>query len=41
MAARTAGENPLDLFLMLNARSAEQPLQAGEPVKIVYLRQAD
>jgi predicted Zn-dependent protease len=35
MAARTAGENPLDLFLMLNGRSAEQPLKAGEPVKIV------
>jgi predicted Zn-dependent protease len=35
MAARTAGENPLDLFLMLNGRSPDQPLKAGEPVKIV------
>ena len=35
MAQRTVGENPLDLFLMLNGRSPEQPLQAGEPVKIV------
>ncbi len=37
MAARTAGDNPLDPFLMLNARSADQPLRPGELVKIVTI----
>jgi predicted Zn-dependent protease len=35
VAARMPAENPLELFLMLNARSADQPLRPGEPVKIV------
>jgi predicted Zn-dependent protease len=35
MASRTAGENPLELFLMLNGRSPDRPLKAGERVKIV------
>jgi hypothetical protein len=35
MAARVAGENPTELFLMLNGRSANQPIRPGELVKIV------
>jgi hypothetical protein len=30
-----ASDNPLEHFLMLNGRSAEQPLRAGELVKLV------
>jgi predicted Zn-dependent protease len=37
MARRMASDHPLDHFLMLNGRSADQPLRAGEPVKIVTL----
>jgi predicted Zn-dependent protease len=35
LASLMASENPLDHFLMLNGRSAGQPLRPGEPVKIV------
>jgi predicted Zn-dependent protease len=35
LAARMATENRLDHFLMLNGRSADQPLRPGERVKIV------
>jgi predicted Zn-dependent protease len=37
MAARVVGESPVELFLMLNARNADQPLKPGELVKIVSL----
>ena len=37
LAARVAGDNPLELFLMLNGRSPDQPLPPGELVKIVTL----
>jgi len=37
MAARMAGDHKLDHFLMLNGRIADQPLKAGEQVKIVVL----
>ena len=39
MARRMASDHPLDHFLMLNGRSADQPLKAGERVKIVTLAQ--
>jgi predicted Zn-dependent protease len=35
LAARMASDHALDLFLMLNGRSADQPIRPGEPVKIV------
>jgi predicted Zn-dependent protease len=35
LAARMASEHPLDHFLMLNARTADQPVRPGEMVKIV------
>ena len=35
LAARMATDAPLEHFLMLNGRSAEQPVKAGELVKIV------
>jgi predicted Zn-dependent protease len=35
IARHMASENPLDHFLMLNGRSAGQPLKPGELVKIV------
>jgi predicted Zn-dependent protease len=35
MAARMASDHPLDHFLMLNGRTADQPLRPGELVKIV------
>jgi predicted Zn-dependent protease len=35
VAAHMAGDHPLDLFLMLNGRSAGQALKPGEMVKIV------
>ncbi len=37
MARRMVSDHPLDHFLMLNGRSADQPLRAGERVKIVTL----
>ena len=37
IARRMASDHPLDHFLMLNGRSADQPLRAGERVKIVTL----
>jgi predicted Zn-dependent protease len=37
LAARMASDHPLDLFLMLNGRTADQPIRPGEPVKIVTL----
>jgi predicted Zn-dependent protease len=39
MARRMASDHPLDHFLMLNGRSADQPLRPGERVKIVTLAQ--
>lgn len=38
LAARMASDRPLDLFLTLNARTREEPLRPGEPVKIVAYR---
>jgi predicted Zn-dependent protease len=35
LAGRIAADNPLDLFMMLNARPAGKPLKPGELVKIV------
>ena len=35
LARRMASDHPLDHFLMLNGRSADQPLRPGELVKIV------
>ena len=35
LAARMAGDNQLAHFLVLNGRTAEQPLRPGEPLKIV------
>jgi predicted Zn-dependent protease len=35
LAARMVSDHPLEHFLMLNGRSAQQPLQPGERVKIV------
>ena len=35
LASRMAGDNKLAHFLMLNAREPDQPLKAGEPLKIV------
>lgn len=35
LAARMASDHPLDQFLMLNARTADQPLRADERVKII------
>ncbi|HWT14105.1 MAG TPA: M48 family metalloprotease [Allosphingosinicella sp.] len=35
LAARMASEHPLDHFLMLNGRSADQPIGAGDLVKLV------
>lgn len=35
LARRMASDHPLDHFLMLNGRSADQPLRPGERVKIV------
>ena len=35
LAGRMASEHPLDHFLMLNGRPAEQPVRPGEMVKIV------
>jgi predicted Zn-dependent protease len=39
LARRMASDHPLDHFLMLNGRSADQPLKAGELVKLVTLAQ--
>jgi predicted Zn-dependent protease len=39
MARRMASDHPLDHFLMLNGRLPDQPLKAGELVKIVTLAQ--
>ena len=35
LAARMAGDNKLEHFLMLNGRRADQPIRPGEPVKLV------
>jgi predicted Zn-dependent protease len=35
LAARMASDHPLEHFLMLNARKADDPLRPGDPVKIV------
>ena len=35
LAARMAGDNRVEHFLMLNGRRADQPLRPGEPVKLV------
>jgi predicted Zn-dependent protease len=40
LAAQMASDHPLDHFLMLNGRSPDQPLRAGEMVKIVTLAPA-
>ncbi len=40
VAAQMASDHPLDHFLMLNGRSPDQPLKAGEMVKIVTLAPA-
>jgi predicted Zn-dependent protease len=37
IAAAMASERPLDHLLMLNGRTADQPLRPGEPLKIVTL----
>jgi predicted Zn-dependent protease len=39
LAARMASDQPLEQFLMLNGRTAEQPLRPGEAVKIVVFAQ--
>jgi predicted Zn-dependent protease len=37
LAARMVSDHPLEHFLTLNGRTADQPLRSGELVKIVSL----
>jgi predicted Zn-dependent protease len=41
LAAQMAGDNKVEHFLMLNGRSADQPIRPGELVKLVVFGSAE